>query len=531
LFASYLLCALIVTWPLIARLDTHLPLGSEQSATVPLFNLWTLRWNVDQLRDGYTSYWDAPIFHPTRGAFALSEPQPLTGLIFALPYFLTGNQVLAYNIILLLILTLNGAMAYALLRRLNIDAMPAWLGGVLAIFLPFVGRELGVLQLSVLFPIFLGLSALIAFADRPTLRGALAMGGWFAVTFLACEYYALFLSVFLATSAPVFARRDHFQKRAALYLFAGVALIVFLLLPIILAQRGYLTGYTRSPSTIATNSAQAIDYLRLDAQALGRDAMPWLVTSGGSGQRLYPGTGLIVLALLGGFDAWRRRRRWAVFCIIGVALAILISLGLNLYIGEWQPYQILRAIYPGFQQLRSPFRMGVFVQIFLIGLAGFGLSRLWRWRKWLALGCVALSVIEVSALPTRLYEFPQAQMQQAWIDWLKTQPDGVTAIVPFPASGRTSAYQPTAIAMLQALEFDKPLANGYSGFFPRPYERLRRAMQSFPNERSLALLREAGVTYLVVSQDGLSDDRWGQLRGYRMLFIDAAVSIYRLAPN
>jgi hypothetical protein len=74
----YAALAIVLTWPLALRLTTHLPIGAESSPTVPLFNLWTLRWNAERLAEGYRGYWDAPIFHPTTGAFAFSEPQPLT---------------------------------------------------------------------------------------------------------------------------------------------------------------------------------------------------------------------------------------------------------------------------------------------------------------------------------------------------------------------------------------------------------------------------------------------------------------------
>ncbi|NJM08538.1 hypothetical protein HC891_23680 [Candidatus Gracilibacteria bacterium] len=119
------LIAVTLTWPLSARLATQLPLGTEDSATVPLFNLWTLRWNAEQLLVSYARYWDAPIFYPTAGAFAFSEPQPLTGLFFTLLWRLGGNDVLAYNLVLLFALTVNGIAATWMLRQLGVTPAPA----------------------------------------------------------------------------------------------------------------------------------------------------------------------------------------------------------------------------------------------------------------------------------------------------------------------------------------------------------------------------------------------------------------------
>lgn len=81
----FVLGAVVVTWPLATQVTSGIPLGTEAVATVPLFNLWTLAWNVESLGRGYEGYWRAPIFHPAPDTLALSEPQPLAGLIAAEP--------------------------------------------------------------------------------------------------------------------------------------------------------------------------------------------------------------------------------------------------------------------------------------------------------------------------------------------------------------------------------------------------------------------------------------------------------------
>lgn len=142
-FILYFAAAVGLTWPLGPRLGSYLSLGTEGSATVPLFNLWTLLWNADRLQAGYTGYWNAPIFYPEPVTFAFSEPQPLTGLIFTLVSEISENPVAAYNVVLLLFLTLNGIAADWLLRKLGVYGFPAFLAGLLAMALPFIGNELG----------------------------------------------------------------------------------------------------------------------------------------------------------------------------------------------------------------------------------------------------------------------------------------------------------------------------------------------------------------------------------------------------
>lgn len=535
--AGYWLCAGLLTWPLLRHLATHLPLGTESAATVPLFNLWTLRWNALQLRTGYPDYWDAPIFYPAQGALALSEPQPLTGILFALLDGLTQNQVLAYNLLLLLILAANALAAAAWLRRLGLERGPALLGGLLALSLPFVSNELGVIQLTVLFPLFLSLAALAALVRRADWGSAMALGGWTAATFLTCSYYGLFLTLFLPLGVILWGRRQFLTRQTAGRIALSVLFTAVLLLPVIPAQYRLTRTYHHATATITQNSAQPIDYLRLGSRAWGRDVLPWLQTGGGSGQRLYPGTGLLGLAGLGLWVAWRSgRRRWALFLILGAGVAAVFSLGLNLTIGGWQPYAWLRAVYPGWGQLRSPFRLGLWVQVCLLGLAGFGLGFVWRrrapWGRLLTFGLVGLSIAELLAWPTRLSSAPV--YQSAWVDWLARQPAGAVAMVPFPSNGRVVAYLPTVTAMLQGLTHKHPLANGYSGFFPLAYDRLRAVMQTFPDASSLASLRQTGVTYVVVDRDWLLTHLPAvalQLsEPMQLVFGDRAVFVYRFKP-
>ena len=66
--------AMLLTFPLVLNPFRNIPLGSESAATVPLFNLWALQWNIDQLMQGYPNYWDAPFFAPTKGTFLFRNP-------------------------------------------------------------------------------------------------------------------------------------------------------------------------------------------------------------------------------------------------------------------------------------------------------------------------------------------------------------------------------------------------------------------------------------------------------------------------
>jgi len=80
-------------------------------------------------------------------------------------------------------------------------------------------------------------------------------------------------------------------------------------------------------------------------------------------------------------------------------------------------------------------------------------------------------------------------------------------MVPVYQGSKSRGYEGTVVAMLQSLEHRKPLLQGYSGFFPPPYERFRDAMRAFPDEASLAYLRSNGVGYIVMAAEWLDDER------------------------
>ena len=114
-------------------------------------------------------YWNAPIFSPTRGAFAFSDPQPLTGAVFHVLTLLGIGATVAYALILLGALTLNGVAAARLLDGVGAGFVPASLGGALMVALPFVANEFGVLQLMMVFPMLFGLDALFRYFRAPGL--------------------------------------------------------------------------------------------------------------------------------------------------------------------------------------------------------------------------------------------------------------------------------------------------------------------------------------------------------------------------
>jgi hypothetical protein len=377
----YVAAAVVLTWPLAPHMGDHLAYGAEPTTTVPLFNLWTLRWGQGRLSHGFAGYWDAPLFHPATGTFALSEPQPLTTLAFAPLSWVTGNPVLAFNLVALAIFVLNGWFGARLARHLGVGAGPAALTGLVAMGLPFVASQMGVLQLTVVFPLFALVDALVRWAPEGGRRPAAEVGAWTAVTFLTCGYYGLFGLVGVFPPALLLARRSWLRwSRLGDVAIAAACLVPAL--PFLLGQAHLTASFERSDETIKALSATVGEFFLLPGDAVGAGLLPW-VGDAGHDIALYMGTALLALGIGGAVVLDRQegeRLRAFGFLVGGAVVTLVLALGLNLSVFGIEPYQAVRTLVPGYRSLRSPFRFVALTEVFLVGLAAFGIEDLWRWR-------------------------------------------------------------------------------------------------------------------------------------------------------
>ncbi len=57
----------------------------------------------------------------------------------------------------------------------------------------------------------------------------------------------------------------------------------------------------------------------------------------------------------------------------------------------------------------------------------------------------------------------------------------------------------------------QPIVNGYSGFFPRTFIELAEQTAAFPDDRSIAYLKQRGVDLLVIHGSLMSPDEFGEM--------------------
>lgn len=529
--------------------------GTEPVATVPLFNLWTLEWNVDRFTNGYAHYWDAPIFAPQSGTFAFSEPQPQLSLLAPLVWL--TNSVIAYNVVFVTYLMLNGWLMRRLLTTLHVPLTWSIVGGLLLLLLPFISWQSGVLQLTAFWGPIAVIWRVVRLQQAPDGHRAVCLAMAYSAAYLACNYYGLFVTL-LAPCFLVLLGRQLFDGKVwrSLVMAAGISGV--LMGPIAWNQyrRLQLIDADRSLEMVSQLSATPTDYfVNRNVRVPLLDTKAWSDPLRG-GWYLGSGSALLVSAMVGliGGCLCRARRRWALFWLVLGSVALMASCGPPLRWGRLAPYHWLFTWYPALSTIRSPFRFAVFVQLSLVGLTVEGLWMLHRWGRtlfvpaapsenaelvediapapaWqlgageslsLAFPVLAFGLILVQIWPNDLVlvRVPPRTPNASWIRWLDAETPPETTIVCLPlANGSTvHAYRDTINWMRHGLDHRRPLVNGYSGFFPSHFLQLRDqlnfAQQSeetaftyserlnhYPPVATLTWLRDQEIALVVVRRD------------------------------
>ncbi len=486
--------------------------GTDVSATVPFASAWSLWWTADRVAAGFRSFWDAPIFFPTSGTFAFSEPLLLEGMAAAPLHWLGVSPVLVSNLVLLAALVANGLFGLALLRGLGLGPLAASAGGAMLCMLPFVHHELGVLTLVPLAGVLATLHALLAFSRRATPRIGLRLGVAFAASYLLCGQYALFLALVAGPAALCLGRRAHFTPRGLLGMLVAAATAAALVVPIVGEQLEVRRthGFARTARASALGAAAPGDFRLAPASPLV--PFPGVRAAADPNQRaLFPGALKLALALAGLAFGLRRAetRRFTAFLFALAAGAVVLSV-LPGAEGPPAPYVWLRNRIPGLAQMRSFWRASMLMQIATVLLAAQGIEAVARAARRprlpagrhaagaLVIAIAAIASVELWPPAPGLSPAPDRQAWRPWLDWIQQHvpPDAALVHLPVPASERVADYEETARAMLLATEHGRPLVNGYSSYFPRGYTAFARMLRGCPSPEAWSALHSVGLRFL-----------------------------------
>jgi hypothetical protein len=275
--------------------------------------------------------------------------------------------------------------------------------------------------------------------------------------------------------------RAFHRSEGELFPGATAAVLVLLLALNWLWTSGRITRPPRAVLVALAGSA-LFTAVALSALLFG----PWSISIGGMtlvsvrviSKPLSVGVMLFVIALamlLRVSGAWRRRSP-LMFYTLAMGLMYLLCFGPQPHVLGAPfmfrgPYSLLMAL-PGYDAVRVPARFAMLAALCVSVVAAMAFVDLTRRAGRSARLSLAALVVAGVLIDSAIGEMPLRRLPLRLVTF-ESLPPG-TAVMELPL-GESSG---DVVAMFRAMYHDRPLVNGYSGFFPRSYDVLRRGLEA-----------------------------------------------------
>jgi hypothetical protein len=533
-----LMLALVWTWPLAARLGVSMP-GWPADNFAFLYKLRLFR--VALFERGTSPFYDSNSYAPFGFDLGLGEPTLANTVPGALIGVLAGgNDVLAYNVLVLLSFVVSGVGGYLLVRELSGSRQAAVLGAVAFAFAPYrMAQMAGHLQLMGTGWIALSFYFLERALKTRSWRDGALLGLCFALTALSAWYYAYMAGLALALYALVrlWSGRRAADRPAARTLARPALAALAVLVPLggmaaLPSLRLYSEGgLTHSAKAADEHSASPLDYVIPNQlhPVWGEPFMRAHAEENIIETNLYAGLALCAVIFAGW---WARRRaraapdRASAAWVVLVVVAAVLSLGLTLH-GlrgtlqiQWPwgtgpltlPGQLLYDWLPFYSSMRAYARFGLLVALGLVVLAGIAWGYLLRYgpggfrsaSRWFATLALVAVAIDLWTAP---YAWGTTRVESGEASrFVASLPGGTVMRMPLAASQ-------SGPALWAQVEYGKPVAYGYETFEPEGWRARRPELETFPDAPALDVLSEWGVRYVVVSGNAYGAD-WPDTLAY-----------------
>ena len=479
----------LVTYPQVRGLGTLIPYHSD-----PYFSLWRLAWVAHALQTDPRILFEANIFYPAHNTLGYPDAMLLPGTAAA-PFFWAGiNPVLIYNLALLAAFALSGYAAFRLAEMLTGSTQGSIVAGVIYAFAPNRFCHYMHLELQIVFWIPFALLAAHRMVANGRVRDGVALGLTLAAQFLSSIYLGIFALMYCAVVmlAMLFVTGMRHVRRLIVPTAAGATLMIATIGPYAIAysRSGRDVGL-RSLDDIRIYSASLTNYL--SAPAMNR-LYGWSASTDFSladEMNLFPGVLACALAVLGVVKG-QHRLRFAY--LAGLVASVEMTRGSSSVVYSWLFEHVV-----AFRALRSPARFDTLVSLSLGVLSAYGVAFLLAgidnraWRRVAGTALVAMLVAEYASSP----EIAPVPRPTRVDSLLSQKPPSVIVELPLLSrKGFWGSLDP--IYMYQGIGHFQKMLNGYSGHGPASFYLMRERMTSFPDERSMAFLRDLHVDYVIV---------------------------------
>lgn len=511
---AYASLTIVMTWPLPARAGSTL-----QDTGDPLMQIWVMRRVQHQLVTDPLNLYQGNIYYPFNDTLAYADEALSTALLAWPVYFVTSNDVLAYNLVFLASFWLVGLAMFLLTRELGAASGAAFVAGLTAAFAPARFGHLSHLNLLMLGWLPLAMWAAVRYVRTRRRQYAAVVAIALAMQLLASLQLALFatlaLGLFLACLViaerrqPAWTRRDLAWGIAALAVPYG--LFTLTLLPHLRVAEEF--DFMRTRAEIEMLAATPRSYFSVFVTN-----QFWALSLTTRPEPFFPGVVALAGAALALLEL-RSQRRWiVVFTLLLTVTAVLLSFGFALNVRGHSvpmPYALLYEHIPALRSIRGVGRFGLLTAISVPIAAAIGLSAFWRVKTpqdqtRAALLGAALTIALVGAVCLEFRSAvatnpaPTNAHAMAVYEWLALQPEGPVA--EFPAAG---LYHPPH-GTLQLTQYMygstrhwNPMLAGYGSFTPEPHLRLievlgGRDQPSMVTPANVGVLQDLGIRWVLI---------------------------------
>jgi hypothetical protein len=555
--------AIVLTWPLALHLGSAHPSPLLWRAGDPNIFIWSFDWLARAVLGSSPASPSAMLFYP-------DGFDPLGGydgiLIMAagtLLRLVTGSSIAAYNLLVLAAFPLSAAASYALVWHATRSRFASATGAFIFAFSPYMlVRATQHLNLAMTFVIPLAALCFIRFAEAPDGRRARALAGATLLAALCSWYYLVFSGVFMVLAGLAFHRR---LLRRPLMTVAAAAMTMIAAtlpaLPMLTSSRWFAKDAPLDEGAVAAYGADPLNYLAPHPLTnvfggLTRDVYGNL--AGGAFDSInitestsYAGPLLIALAVLAFASRKRLKIRYAGFWAAVAVVFIVLSFGLSLPLGAFQPampYRYLWNRFP-FSLIRAPDRFFIVAYLAMTVLASGALvhaAALFKTpfgRKAAFAVLAAAFLAERVMLPYPLYETRVSPFYRT----LAQEPGtGAVAELPitFPGRSEYNFYQTV---------HGRPIAGGeyfYTAYTKKMYRQIltndllsasmcvKESPARVPNmPTALGELKAAGFSYVIVHNlvllnnpfcPGLKAYLHRAFAGIPIHYTDGEITVYKL---
>ncbi|MBT5138101.1 MAG: hypothetical protein HOM37_03485 [Acidimicrobiaceae bacterium] len=482
-----------------------------------MFLTWTLSWGAHGLATQPLRVFDANIYHPHANTLALSDSMLSFAPIFGVLKWLTGDAIVAINILVIGMFVLALVCSHALGKWLFGREDLAILFAVVVCCNSYVFGQQNHPQLQTFGLISLCLLLLFRAIERRRRRDGVALAAVTVVLALANVLYGLIWVVAaVAVVVTLAARRvlPPIRSLVPVGLTAGVCTgmvlgPVALLYRRVLDTHGVKRGYEQSNSLglrdLITPQRDNWSWgSSLDAfNSFGRPGEhPYFV---GFTALLLGLVGVAVIVLLGRKDPCRDDVRIRIDEIVALVVAGLVAL--MLAVGPtpngWSgPFRLFHAYVPGFDGVRVTARFTVVT--FIAGAALVALAVWWlqqrlqsRLRPALVPMIVLLILIEVGG-PMGRVVVPEGDHRLVY-EALAEMDEGVVLELPIRTENDGAVWPfVEAMRMYHATIDFNPRINGYSGSAPRGFDALGDILNGYPSKEAGESIDGLGVRYVIL---------------------------------